>query len=96
MSATTITIDNYFRVTFFHGFFSFRSDLFKSLVKEKKKSVPYPIFALIVCFNSKHTALWLAHFQNRMHTSLKWLVSHGECFLVGWMLFNFRKNSHRG
>lgn len=59
-----------------------------------KRCVLSLIFALIVvCFNSKHTALWLACFQNRTCANLKWLVFHGVCFLVGWMLFSFRKIS---
>lgn len=55
-----------------------------------------PTYALIVCFNSKHTALCLACFQNMTCANLKWLVFHGVCFLVGWMLSTFRKISEGG
>lgn len=58
-----------------------------------KRCVLSLTYALIICFNSKHIALWLACFQNRRCANLKWLVFHEVCLLAGWMLFPFRKIS---
>lgn len=78
---------------FQNWFFVVFSSLWLNLEISGKRCVLSLTFTLIVCFNSKHTALWLACFQNRTCASLKWLVFHEVCFLAGWMLLTFRKIS---
>lgn len=85
-----ITFSEFF---FFYLFFVVFSFLWLVLKTSGKRCVLSLTYALMVCFNSKHLALWLACFQNRACANLKWLVFHGVCFLVGWMLFTFRRIS---
>ena len=68
-----VVLDNCFRVTFFIVFFFFPCAV--NCWTPSKKMCSIPCFGLN-SLSSKHTASWLANFQNGMRTSLK-----GWCFM---------------